>query len=118
MTPQLFHITDPAIAKAIGPHLHELGGIVIADPAYLTDKQRSDYLHTIGPLDGDELPLTIHTVDWTTPIVWDPEDPEFAAAAAYGIAAAPGDVFDGTDLSEVPRHVIEWMGLDETGADE
>lgn len=111
--PWLFHITDPKVAAAIGPHLHEAGGIVVADPAYLTEAQRTGLLHTIGAPDDDGgLPILIHAVDWTIVIDWDPEYPDDVAASVYAVAEGPGEFFDPSDLPEdMPRHVAEWLGL-------
>lgn len=115
MWPPLFYFTDPKVADAVAPYLYERGAVVIADPAHLPKDANkfTDLLCTIGAPEGNTIPLTIHKVEWTTDIDWDPEFPEDTAAAAYGIATAPGDVFDGADLTDLPRHVIEWMGLDD-----
>lgn len=111
--PWLFHITDPAVAKLLGPHLHEAGGIVVADPAYLTESQRTELLHTIGAPDGGDLPLTINAVDWTITLDWDPENPDEVADAVYGAAEYPGEFYDPNDLPEdMPAHVAEFLGLE------
>lgn len=113
--PWLFHITDPNVAAAIGPHLHELGGIVVADPAYLTEAQRTNLLHTVGTPDGDDLPVTICAVDWTTTVTWDPDEPEAVALDVHTMAASPAQFYDSPDaLPEgTPAHVIAWLDLDE-----
>ncbi|PRY53514.1 hypothetical protein [Glycomyces artemisiae] len=111
--PWLFHITDPQVAKALGPHLHEAGGIVVADPAYLTDTQRTDLLHTVGAPEGGELPVTIHAVDWTMTVEWDPENPDEVAADVHAVAERPAEFYDPGNLPEdMPAHVAEFLGLE------
>lgn len=114
--PWLFHITDPKVAAAIGPLLHEAGGIVVADPAYLTESQRTDLLHTVGAPDDDGvMPLTIHAVDWTTTVVWEPDEPEAVARDVYTMADSPAQFFDSLDSlpEDTPEHVIAWLDLDD-----
>lgn len=113
--PWLFHITDPAVAKLLGPHLHEAGGIVVADPAYLTEDQRTNLLHTVGAPDDGDLPITIHAVDWTVVIDVDIDEPEETAAAVYTMADSPNSFFDSLDAlpEDTPEHVIAWLDLDD-----
>jgi hypothetical protein len=113
--PWLFHITDPEVSKLLGPLLHEAGGIVVADPAYLTEGQRTALLHTVGAPDDGELPITIHAVDWTTTVAWEPDEPEAVARDVYTMADSPAQFYDSPDSlpEDTPEHVIAWLDLDD-----
>jgi hypothetical protein len=80
---RLFHIPDPVIAAALGPHLHEAGYFVIADPAHLTSMQRHNRLYSLAKTKKYGIELTVHSVEWTTLLTWDPDQPAAVARDIY-----------------------------------
>lgn len=116
--PWMFYIPNEAVAEAIATYLYESGGVVIADPAHLPGNYREGLLHTVGEVDEDgQIPITIHSVDWTAPVEYSPDEPELMARDVYAMADAPGEFFDSLEsLPEgTPAHVIAWLGLDDEG---
>jgi hypothetical protein len=69
----------------------------------------------VGAPDDGDLPVTIHAVDWTTTVAWEPDEPEAVAADVYAMADGPGNFYESLDLlpEGTPEHVIAWLGLDD-----
>lgn len=112
--PWMFHIPDKTVADLIARDIYELGGVVIADPAHLSEDITKAYLHTVGsPDDEGALPITIHAVDWTATVNWEPGEPEHMARDVYAMADGPGEFYDSLDaLPEgTPERVAVWLDL-------
>lgn len=114
--PWMFHIPDKTVADLIAAHIYELGGVVIADPAHLGDDLTKAYLHTVGTPDDDGgLPITIHAVDWTTTVNWEPDEPEYTARDVYTMADGPTEFYESAEsLPEgTPKRVAVWLDFED-----
>lgn len=111
--PWMFHIPDKTVADLIAPHIFEAGGVVIADPAHLSEDIAKAYLHTVGSPEGDDLPITIHAVDWTVTVSWEPDEADHMGRDVYAMAAAPSEFFDSVDMlpEGTPERVAVWLEL-------